>query len=114
MLGRLNGMFAIVIADLGKSVLYITRDRFGIKPMYYILTRKIFAFSSELKSFGQIEGFSYDLIEEQIDEYILFRNNISGTLFRGIRSVLPGHYLEYNNGGGLHERQFFDVENYKK
>ena len=36
MLLRLNGMFAIVIADLGMKEIFITRDRFGIKPMYYL------------------------------------------------------------------------------
>ena len=68
MLDRLNGMFAIVIADLVKMELYLTRDRFGIKPMYFIHTDKMFAFSSELKSFMFLDGFNFDLVEEQIDE----------------------------------------------
>ena len=34
----IDGMFAIVIADLGRNTFYIARDRFGIKPMYYIST----------------------------------------------------------------------------
>ena len=37
MLERLNGMFAIVIIDLRRREVFITRDRFGIKPMYYVL-----------------------------------------------------------------------------
>ena len=114
MLARLNGMFAIVIADLGKKELYVTRDRFGIKPMYYILSDKLFAFSSELKSFMYLDGFNFELVEEQIDEYLLFRNNISGTLFRGIELIEPGQYLVYRHGRKPEARYFFDVESYTR
>jgi asparagine synthase (glutamine-hydrolysing) len=114
MLDRLNGMFAIVIADLVKKELYLTRDRFGIKPMYFIHTDKLFAFSSELKSFMYLDGFNFDLVEEQIDEYLLFRNNINGTLYRGIESIQPGQYLIYRHGIGLEVKRFFDVESYTR
>ena len=82
MLNRLNGMFAIVIADLGRNNLYITRDRFGIKPMYYISTGETFAFSSELKSFRYIDNFNFRLNEEQLDEYLLFRNNLQRNIIQ--------------------------------
>ena len=114
LLARLNGMFAIVIADLEKKELYVTRDRFGIKPMYFIHTDKMFAFSSELKSFMYLDGFTFNLVEEQIDEYLLFRNNYSGTLYRGIESIQPGQYLVYREGGRLEAKRFFDVESYTR
>jgi asparagine synthase (glutamine-hydrolysing) len=114
MLDRLNGMFAIVIADLGKKEFYLTRDRFGIKPMYFINTDKLFAFSSELKSFMYLDGFNFDLVEEQVDEYLLFRNNITGTLYRGIESIQPGQYLVYRQGRRLEAKHFFDVESYSR
>ena len=63
MLQRLNGMFAIVVVDLNKHELLITRDRFGIKPMYYVSSGEILAFSSELKSFKYIDGFTFNLKE---------------------------------------------------
>ena len=76
MLERLNGMFAIVIVDLGKAEILITRDRFGIKPMYYIFSAETFAFSSEFKSFRFVENFNFNLDPDQVDEYLLFRNNL--------------------------------------
>ena len=51
MVEKLNGMFAIVVIDLTQSKLYIARDRFGIKPMYYYNQDGVLAFSSELKCF---------------------------------------------------------------
>ena len=72
MIDRLNGMFAIVIADLNAGKLYIARDRFGIKPMYYISTPEMLAFSSELKSFNYLDNFHFQLEEKQLNEYLIF------------------------------------------
>jgi len=114
MLGRLNGMFAIVIIDLGKGEIFITRDRFGIKPMYYIFTGESFAFSSELKSFRFIENFSFNLDPDQVDEYLLFRNNLNGTLLKDVQSLTPGHYLSYIPGRSLVKRRFFDINSFAR
>ncbi len=114
MLKHLNGMFAIVVADLRKNEIFITRDRFGIKPMYYILTDETFAFSSELKSFRYIDDFNFSLAEEQLDEFLLFRNNLRGTLFRNIQSLDPGYYLSYTHGKSLVRKRFFDLNNYSR
>lgn len=114
MLNRLNGMFAIVIADLGKNEILITRDRFGIKPMYFISSDEIFAFSSELKSFRYIDDFIFRLNKEQIDEFLLFRNNLTGTLFKDIQSLDPGHYLSFTHDKGIVIKRYFDVNNYTR
>ncbi|MBN1386940.1 MAG: asparagine synthase (glutamine-hydrolyzing) [Bacteroidales bacterium] len=114
MLSRLNGMFAIVIADLGINEIFITRDRFGIKPMYYILTDDIFAFSSELKSFRYIDGFNFQLAEEQLDEFLLFRNNLKGTLFRDIQSLDPGYYIAFSHRKGLVSKHYFNLNTYSR
>lgn len=114
LLKRLNGMFAIVIVDMYKKEIIITRDRFGIKPMYYVSTSKILAFSSELKSFLFIKNFKLRLAEDQIDEYLLFRNNLCKTLFKDILSLPPGHYLSYNHVNGLKLYRYFDINNLKR
>jgi asparagine synthase (glutamine-hydrolysing) len=114
MLQRLNGMFAIVIADLGRNELYVTRDRFGIKPMYYLQTGELFAFSSELKSFGLLDGFSFQLNEEKLDEFLLFRNTLNGTLFRGVQSLPPGHYLLFRHDRELVCKSYFDINQYTR
>ncbi len=114
MLNRLNGMFAIVIVDLGINEILITRDRFGIKPMYYILTDEIFAFSSELKSFRYIDNFNFQLAEEQLDEFLLFRNNLKGTLYRDIQSLDPGYYISFTHKKGLLSKHFFNLNTYSR
>ena len=114
LLKLLNGMFAIVVVDLKRNELIITRDRFGIKPMYYINTGNTFAFSSELKSFRYLDDFSFNLNEEQLDEYLLFRNNLKGTLFKGIESLDPGSTLTYKYGSDPILNSYFDVNKYSR
>lgn len=114
MLSKLNGMFAIVIADLNRQELYIARDRFGIKPMYYVSTGNIFAFSSELKSFKYLKGYTFSLNTSKLDEYLLFRNNINDSLFEGIHTLKPGHYITYRSGESIRVKQFFDVNDYNR
>lgn len=114
MLRRLNGMFAIVIVDLGLKKVFIARDRFGIKPMYYIANDFIFGFSSELKSLAYIEGFNFQLNPSKLDEFMLFRNNLNDTLFKDVASLRPGHYLEYGHDSGIIERQYFSADTYRR
>ena len=114
MLSRLNGMFAIVIVDLVKKKILVTRDRFGIKPMYYIFNSKIFAFSSELKSFKYLNGFNFELEEDRLDEFLLFRNNLNGTLFKEVQTLTPGTYLSFNHEKGLVKNQYFNINNYTR
>ena len=114
MINRLNGMFAIVIADMREGKLYIARDRFGIKPMYYISNSEILAFSSELKSFNYLDNFHFQLEENQLNEYLIFRNNLEGTLFKDIHSLKPGHYLTFTHSAGLIKHRYFDVNQYTR
>ncbi|MBN1864127.1 MAG: asparagine synthase (glutamine-hydrolyzing) [Victivallales bacterium] len=55
---RFNGMWAMVILDRGKKQIVVSRDRFGIKPLYCLGSPKLLAFASEIKQFTHIEGFS--------------------------------------------------------
>ena len=114
MLSRLNGMFAIVVADLGKNEFFVTRDRFGIKPMYYISNGEIFAFSSELKSFMYVVNFNFRLADDQLDEYLLFRNNLKGTLYKDILSLEAGHYLSFKHDTGLYKKRYFNINDYSR
>lgn len=107
----LNGMFALVILDLNDGSLYLARDRFGIKPLYITEWGNVLSFSSELKSFKAIPGFSFQLNEELLDEFLLFRNVINRTLFKGIYNLEPGMYLRVSNDGSQKKARFYDVRN---
>ena len=114
MVEKLNGMFAIVVADLRERKLYIARDRFGIKPMYYYHQNGVLAFSSELKSFYALEQFKASLNTGLLDEYLVFRNSLNKTLLDDVNRLAPGHYLTYSHGAGIKDTAYFDINQYQR
>lgn len=99
MLERLNGMFAIVIADFRSHELHIIRDHFGIKPMYWTMAGSSLLFASEAKAFLAHPSFRAEVDEAHIDEYLAFRY-VSGdqSLLKGVKQLRPGHRLHVRNG----------------
>lgn len=110
MLSRLNGMFAICIFDARIQKLFLIRDRFGIKPLYVFSSAEKFFFSSEVKSFIPA-GIKLELNQDLLSEFLLYRNLINRTLFKGIRNVEPGTFLTVDLSGSITETRYYDVCN---
>jgi len=105
MLERLNGMFAIALADLRGGELYLIRDRLGIKPLYYYQDEARLLFASEVKGLLQHPALRPELDLERFDEYLAFRYCAgSGTLLRGVRQLDPGHWMRITPAGVRVER----------
>ena len=100
LLERLNGMFALVIADLRTHQIHLARDHFGIKPLYWAQTGASVLFASEAKAFLAHPGFKADVDEALIDEQLAFRY-VAGEacLLKGVRQLRPGHRLTITPGG---------------
>ena len=111
MIDMLNGMFAIVIWDMRIKTLFLARDRFGIKPLYFLQENERFAFSSELKSFQVLPDFTFRFDESKLDEFLVFRNVINDTLLKNIRNCPPGTYLSVGKSGSISEHRFHSLEN---
>lgn len=96
---KLNGMFGFAIWDSNKRKLLLARDRIGIKPLYYTAVAGVFLFGSEIKSILQ-----YKEVPRRVDyqslHYLLSLRYIPGerTMFEGIKKLLPGCILVYENG----------------
>lgn len=97
-LDRLRGMFSFALWDERRRRLFCARDRFGIKPFYYVVSRDRFVFASEAKALLPfVEDVATD--PEALAEYLTFQFTIGEhTLFRGIKQLLPGHALAVENG----------------
>lgn len=94
---KLNGMWAFAIYDLKENEIFISRDRFGIKPLYYLVNENLIAFSSEMKSFMFLEK---ENIPEFNDENLinLETDETSGRTFLKKVSVLePGYSIKIKN-----------------
>lgn len=109
MIKMLNGMFAIAIVDLRINKLFLARDRFGIKPLYIFQQNSTVAFSSELKAFKAFPGVKFELDNELLDEYLLFRNTINRTLLKNIYNLNPGEYKCFDFKGDCKTTVFYDI-----
>ena len=113
-LQKLNGMFAICILDLKKNKIFLARDRFGVKPLYYILNENFFSFSSEIKSFLGINNFRFKLNKEHLSEYFIFKYLAPpNTLIKEVNLLSPGQYLVFENDS-IKKKTYFDFINYEE
>ncbi|MBK9303629.1 MAG: asparagine synthase (glutamine-hydrolyzing) [bacterium] len=93
-LHRLNGMWAFALWDEKKQELMMSRDRLGIKPLYWCIADGCFLFASEIKSLLAHPAAPRNVREEAVLEYLAFRNiGGSATLLEGIHELEPGHVL---------------------
>lgn len=95
-LGKLRGMFAFAIFDKRKQKLFIARDFFGIKPLYYYLEDgRITAFGSEIKSILTIPGVPRVVNDEAVVNYLSFQYNpLKETFFKNIFKLAQGSFLD--------------------
>lgn len=90
---RFNGMWSLAIWDRSERVLVLSRDRFGVKPLYFTTDRTRIAFASELKAFLALNGFTPRANNAAI-EARLAGNFVDHVLLEGIESLPPGHNLQ--------------------
>jgi asparagine synthase (glutamine-hydrolysing) len=93
--GLFNGMFAFAVYDSNKKILFLARDRCGIKPLHYaFLDDGTFLFASEIKAILQYKRVKREMDPQSLHFTINLRY-IPGerTMFKGIRRLLPGHTL---------------------
>ncbi|AST93860.1 MULTISPECIES: asparagine synthase (glutamine-hydrolyzing) [Sutcliffiella] len=98
---KLRGMFAFAIYDKKEESLFIARDHFGIKPLYYTqnTTDNSFIFGSEIKSFLKHPGFIKELNKDALKPYLTFQYSVlDETFFKGVFKLKPGHYMLYKKG----------------
>lgn len=91
---KLNGMFAFAVWDENEKLLFLARDRLGIKPLYYYWDGNKFIFASEIKSILQEPSVKRIVNRKAAYNYLNLRY-VPGeaTLFQGINKLLPGHIL---------------------
>ena len=97
---QLRGMFAYAIWDARQRQLVISRDRLGIKPLYYALKDDgTLYFASEIKALVEAHAIKPELNHNALADYTANRYT-SGeeTLFRGVKRLLPGHTLVWREG----------------
>jgi asparagine synthase (glutamine-hydrolysing) len=112
-LRRFNGMWAFVLWDRKRQVLFCSRDRFGVKPLHYVELGPLFAIGSEIKQFLALPGFSP--VPDPISAYRFLVDGAIGVDDRefvsGVRSLRGGHNLRFDLASGRHTIQrWYDLD----
>ena len=107
---RLRGMFALAIWDAKAHRLFLARDRFGIKPLYYAVGPWGLAFASELKALVAAGMTTRQLDWNAVDEFVqLGYIAAPATPFQDVRKLEPGHWLSYDERGHITTHAYWDV-----
>ena len=107
---HLRGMFSFAIWDKNKNELFMARDGFGIKPLYYAKFNDTFMFASEPKAFLAHPDFEKKLNTDILSAYLCFNSvPTSETFFKGVYRLDPGSYLIYKDGK-IKTNSFFKLE----
>jgi len=89
---RFNGMFAIGAWNVKEKKLHISRDRYGIKPLYYWFNGKTLVFASEIKAIIKHSDYEMGVDLDALNEYFTFQNIFSyNTLFKGVHMLPPAN-----------------------
>ena len=96
---HLNGQFAIAVFDSRSDTLFLARDPFGIRPLFWGLKDGQLGFASEIKSLQQYLRSGLEIDRESMLEIMQFWT-VTGdkTAFQGIKQIPPGHYLTFHKG----------------
>lgn len=98
---QFNGMWAFAIWDSKENSFFLSRDRFGVKPLYYYYNSSIFIFCSEIKGIRCYLNNTLSLDVKQVLRFLDRGEYMEGesedSLFEGIKQLMPGHNLVLKN-----------------
>ena len=107
---KLRGMFAFAIWDSNKKELFLARDYFGIKPLYFYKNDDVFMFASEIKSFLEHPKFKKELNKEILSSYLSFSfTPTNETFFKGVYRLEPGYSLTVKDNK-IKKDRFYTIE----
>lgn len=109
---RFNGMFAFALWDGDRRRLFLARDRFGVKPLYYFWDQRRLVFASEIKPILNHPSVPRRVCTSALNQYFTFQNVLTDeTLFDGIKIVPPGSWLMVEeNEPVLRTHQYWDFD----
>ncbi|OSZ82177.1 asparagine synthase (glutamine-hydrolyzing) [Chitinophagaceae bacterium IBVUCB1] len=111
---RFNGMWAFAIWDREQKTIFISRDRFGVKPLYYTYAPgSLFAFASETIAFSKLNGFVKQIDKKNTNlgvKYPFYLESVGETIYQQIYKLKPGHNAEISAGSKLTIHKWWKTE----
>lgn len=110
-LERFNGMFAFAVWDSRRKLLWLARDRIGIKPLFYVYKQNFFGFASEIKALLHLPVDNTS-IDKQSLAYYLALNWVPTprTMLKDIRQLNPGWHMTIDSQGSIHQEKYWELQ----
>lgn len=109
-LKKLRGMFAFALYDREKDELFLARDHYGIKPLYFAPLEDRFIFASELKAITEYTDLPKKINLEAVNDYITFLwTPFTKTMFKDVQKLAPGHGMVVKEGRVDQVWKFYEV-----
>ena len=108
---HLNGIFSFAIWNTAKQELFLARDHFGIKPLFYTIHDNSLIFASEIKALFKYPGVEKEIDSQGIGELFGIgpAHTPGTTVFKNIFELKPAHFAIYNNSG-MHIKRYWKLE----
>jgi asparagine synthase (glutamine-hydrolysing) len=112
-LSKLNGMWAFLIYDRRRNIIFGSRDRFGIKPLYIHRGKQSVLFGSEIKAICASGMYRKEMDWETIADFLVRKqlDQSDRTFFSGIEQIPAGSAFELDFGGQIEISQFWSLTN---
>ncbi len=109
---KLDGIFNLAIYDKKSNLLFLARDKIGIKPFYFYSHNQSLIFGSNLKDFYNISTFSKKIDKEALTLYLRYGHILqSHTIFENTHKVKSGHYVCYDlNKQSFYQKKYWSLE----
>ena len=109
-----NGMYAFAIYDTLENKLTVARDRIGVKPFYYYYGEEGFMFSSEVRPIIHSGIKTFSVNKDVVSEYVMYQTVFApNTIIKGVKMLMPGHYLEHHNGS-VSSTEYYNLNQFSK
>ena len=107
---HLNGIFAFAIWNEHKKELFLARDHFGVKPLFYTIQNNTLIFSSEIKAIFEYPGIEKILDSQGVCELFGIgpAHTAGTTIFKNIYEIKPAHFAIFN-ASGLHVKRYWKL-----
>jgi asparagine synthase (glutamine-hydrolysing) len=110
-LQKFNGMWALAIWDANENTLFLARDHFGIKPLYYLVNEDFFFFASEIRALLSTPLIKGEVNEAAVWDFLMHRrvDHLENTFFSGINRLLPASYATVRVDGSFIKTRYWSM-----
>ncbi len=107
----LNGMFAFAVYDNIQKSIFLARDHFGIKPLYYYCGKDFFIFASEIKALLKHPNVRAEVDKGSLYEYVALQMVLGeNTLFKNIKKLEPANYLVVKDNKIVKRKEYWKLD----